>query len=180
MNKTIIGVISVIIISLFLINKDTKFLVSEGISLRVIANSDSAFDQEMKLKVKEKVQADLYTLLDKTTNLTEASRIIQSNLAKIDFNLKQYLKEKNYNLDYVLDFGYYYYPGKEYKGVKYKGGYYESLLIKLGKGEGNNWWCILFPPLCLLEAEEATVPEYKFWVKEVIENYFGKRSQSKL
>ena len=62
-------------------------------------------------------------------------------------------------------------PEKEYKGVKYKEGYYESWVITLGEGEGNNWWCVLFPPLCLVEAEEADEVEYKFFIKELIDKY---------
>ncbi|MBQ9011225.1 MAG: stage II sporulation protein R, partial [Bacilli bacterium] len=53
-----------------------------------------------------------------------------------------------------------------YKGVKYKEGYYESLLVTLGKGKGDNWWCVLFPPLCLIEADESSDVQYKSFVKE--------------
>jgi len=48
---------------------------------------------------------------------------------------------------------------------------YESLLVTLGSGKGDNWWCVLFPPLCLLEAEESDKIEYKFFVQELIEKY---------
>lgn len=64
-----------------------------------------------------------------------------------------------------------YFPEKEYKGVKYDEGYYESLVITLGEGKGKNWWCVLFPPLCLVEAEESDKVEYKFFIKELIDKY---------
>ena len=60
---------------------------------------------------------------------------------------------------------------KDYVGVKYPEGEYESLVITLGEGKGDNWWCVLFPPLCLVEAEEHTDVEYKFFVKEIIDKY---------
>ena len=56
------------------------------------------------------------------------------------------------------------------KGIEYDEGYYESLLITLGEGKGDNWWCVLFPPLCLIEAEESTEVEYKSFIKEIIEH----------
>ena len=67
-----------------------------------------------------------------------------------------------------------YFPQKEFKGVTYEEGYYESLVVTLGSGSGDNWWCVLFPPLCLLEAEESEKDdvEYQFFVKELIDKYF--------
>jgi stage II sporulation protein R len=68
-----------------------------------------------------------------------------------------------------VNYGLNYFPKKEYKGVIYNEGYYESLVIKIGKGEGNNFWCVMFPPLCFLEAEKSEKIEYKFFVKEIID-----------
>ena len=68
-----------------------------------------------------------------------------------------------------------YFPTKTYKGITYDEGNYESLLVTLGSGKGDNWWCVLFPPLCLLEAEESSDVkdvEYKSFIKEIIEKYF--------
>lgn len=79
--------------------------------------------------------------------------------------------EEKYNLDYKINFGENYFPEKEFNGVTYEEGYYESVLVTLGKGEGDNWWCVLFPPLCLLEAEESDEVEYKFFVQELIDKY---------
>ena len=66
-----------------------------------------------------------------------------------------------------------YFPEKEYHGVNYESGNYESLVITLGNGIGNNWWCVMFPPLCLLEAKNENTDEinYKFYVQEIIEKY---------
>ena len=66
-----------------------------------------------------------------------------------------------------------YFPKKEYDGVVYPDGNYESLVITIGDGLGDNWWCVLFPPLCLLDAEDNNTGniEYKSYVKEVIEKF---------
>ena len=76
---------------------------------------------------------------------------------------------------YSIDYGMHEFPLKTYKGVTYEAGEYESLLVTLGEGKGDNWWCVLFPPLCLLEADESVDTnkiEYKSFVKEILEKYF--------
>ena len=66
-----------------------------------------------------------------------------------------------------------YFPEKEYKGIVYEEGEYESLVITLGNGLGENFWCVLFPPLCLLDSEEEVEDvEYTSFVKELVEKYF--------
>ena len=81
---------------------------------------------------------------------------------------------KNESYSYTLDYGMHYFPKKEYKGVIYEEGEYESLLVTLGEGNGKNWWCVLFPPMCLREAEENNTDdvEYKSFIKTIIEKYF--------
>ena len=67
-----------------------------------------------------------------------------------------------------------YFPKKVYKGIIYEEGEYESLVITLGSGQGDNFWCVLFPPLCLLEGNNDTEDvTYQFFVKEMLEKYFG-------
>ena len=77
---------------------------------------------------------------------------------------------KKYDVNYGLN----YFPEKEYNGVIYPEGEYESLVVTIGDGLGENFWCVLFPPLCLLEAKETdtTDIEYTSFIKEVIEKYF--------
>ena len=67
-----------------------------------------------------------------------------------------------------------YFTDKFYKGVSYKNGIYESLLITIGDGNGDNWWCVLFPPLCLLDVEENEMDdvEYQFFIKNLIDRIF--------
>ena len=116
----------------------------------------------------------MQNLLKDAKSTEEARTIINNNLTNLNKNLDTYLHQLNYNTTYKINFGLNYFPEKEYKGIKYKEGLYESLLITLGEGKGNNWWCVLFPPICLLEAEETETNEveYKSFVKEIIEKYF--------
>ena len=81
---------------------------------------------------------------------------------------------KDLGMGININFGLNYFPKKVYKGVTYEQGDYESLVITIGSGQGDNWWCVLFPPLCLLEAEENTEVEYKFKVLELLDKIFKK------
>ena len=71
-------------------------------------------------------------------------------------------------MDYNINYGYNYFPTKEYRGIKYKEGYYESIVISIGDAKGDNFWCVLFPNLCLIDTENTTDIEYKSWALEKI------------
>lgn len=175
MNKVFIGIV-IIIIGYVLFNsvnsKAYELVIPENaIRMRVIPNSNSDYDQQIKAKVKEVLQTTTYDLLKDTKGSEEAEKIIKANLSLIDNRINDLLVKENYNLDYKINFGLNYFPDKEFKGVTYTEGYYNSLLVTLGAGEGDNWWCVLFPPMCLIEAEESEEVEYKFFIQELIEKY---------
>lgn len=170
--KKIFIITLVIALGYFLMRNATAYEIpDEAIRLRVVANSDSKEDQDIKMKVSVKVQNRLYELLKDTKGLEEARKKIQANINNIETDVEEVLNEENYNLDYTINYGINHFPEKSYKGVTYKEGDYESLLITLGEGKGKNWWCVLFPPLCILEAEESEDVEYKFFIQELFEKY---------
>ena len=174
MKKTIILILFVCVFYVFISDVLAKNLTipKDAIRIRIIPNSNSSFDQDIKLKVKDKLEITMYDLLKDAESSEEAKEIIQNNLELVDKDVKKILSDENYDKGYTINFGKNYFPEKEYKGVKYEEGYYESLLITLGKGEGDNWWCVLFPPLCLIEGEEDTEVEYKSIVMEILNKYF--------
>lgn len=174
MKKTIISLICISIFYLFISNvmANTLTIPQDAIRIRVVPNSNSDYDQSIKLKVKDKLQITMYDMLKDAKNSEEAKTIIENNLDNVKNDIKTILEKEKYNKGYKVNFGYNYFPEKEYKGVKYEEGYYESLLVTLGEGKGDNWWCVLFPPLCLIEAEETTETEYKSFVKELLDKYF--------
>lgn len=165
--------IIIILIGIILINnvKADYVIPNDAIRIRVVANSNSEYDQNIKLKIKEMLEIKMFNLLKDIKGVETARTIINNNLKNIENDVKNMLENENYTLGYDISFGDNFFPKKEYKGVTYKEGYYESLVVTLGSGEGDNWWCILFPPLCLMEAEESEEVEYKFFVQELIEKY---------
>lgn len=174
MKKTIF-VFLVIILTYMVIGNviaENNLIPEDAIRIRVIANSNSEYDQEIKLKVKDRLEYDMYNILKDTTDLNLARELIKNNLDSVEKNIDKVLQNENYKLPFDINFGLNYFPQKEFKGITYDEGYYESVVVTLGEGLGDNWWCVLFPPLCTLEAEESTDVEYTTMVKTVIDKYF--------
>ena len=154
---------------------DEIVIPEAAIRVRVIANSNTIHDQSMKMKVKEKIEKTISPLLIEVDNVEEARTIINTNLEQLNQDIKGLFKEFNYNKDFKINFGNNHFPEKNYKGVHYNEGEYESLVVTIGNGEGDNWWCVLFPPLCLLEAEENETDdvEYQFFVSQMLDKIFS-------
>lgn len=153
---------------------DSNYYVipDDSIRIRIIANSDSFDDQYIKIKVKQLIEPVIEEDLRSSSSLKESRFIIKNNLDKYDSMISSYLVDNSYNDKFSINYGSNYFPEKEYKGVKYESGNYESLVIKLGSGMGDNWWCVMFPPICSLEVEENSDIEYKVFVKELFDKYF--------
>lgn len=175
MKKIII--ILTIVTSIFVLNdlKDEKIIIpNEAIRFRVIANSDSIEDQELKIKVKDNLQENIKDILKEETDITKARLSLKKNIPSLKENIEKTLKENQSKTNYEISYGENYFPSKDYKGVIYNSGKYESLVVKLGKGEGNNFWCVLFPPLCLLDEnnKQEKDTEYHLLVKDILNQYF--------
>lgn len=173
--KKVLAIAIVLIIMFSLNNKQEEIIIpSEAIRFRVIANSNEASDQNTKLLVRNTIQTKMTTDLRKTNNIEEARTILKKELPTYENLVENTLNNNDIETNFNVNYGMNYFPEKVYKGVKYEEGYYESLVVTLGNGKGNNWWCVLFPPLCLLEAEETeetTEVEYKFFISELIDKY---------
>ncbi len=174
MKKTLFIIISIIITYVIIGNVvvANNIIPDDAIRIRIIPNSNSEYDQSIKYKVKETIQNDMKNLLTNVKNIDDARNIIKNNLDGIQDNISKTLQKNEYDLPFNVNFGFNYFPKKEFKGIVYKEGYYESVVVTLGSGLGDNWWCVLFPPLCMIEAEESTDLEYTTMVKSIIDKYF--------
>jgi len=166
MKKLIIVLFFIITLSVCINEKEKILIPDNAIRFRVIANSDSKEDQNLKLNIKNKVEKELYKLIKNANNIEEARNIISNNINTVDNILKQY------NVSYDISFGNNYFPEKTYKGITYEKGNYESLVITVGEGLGKNWWCVLFPPLCLLdEQNDLDSAKYEVYAAKLINKF---------
>ena len=97
--------------------------------------------------------------------------IINKEIDKFETVIDNTLKENKSDISYKINLGYNYFPEKKYKGVTYKEGNYQSLVVTLGEGKGKNWWCVLYPPLCNLEMDQKDEVEYKMYIKEILKKF---------
>ena len=173
MNKKILIIVIFFLLMKLLTNSvDNLIIPTDAIRFRVIANSNSMEDQALKIKVRDNLQKEMFEVLKNSKTKEEANILIQTSLPALEKTLKNSLKGTSET--YKINYGINYFPKKIYKGVEYPEGNYESLVVTLGDGLGDNWWCVLFPPLCLLEAEETedtSEVEYKFFIQELLENF---------
>lgn len=123
----------------------------EGIiRLHVIANSNDADDQELKLKVRDAVIEYMQKQED-LLSVEETEQYIKDNLKSFEKIADGIICSEGYDYSAKADLGIRYIPEKTYGDISFPAGNYEALNITLGNGEGENWWCVLFPPLCLLD-----------------------------
>lgn len=172
--KLILIILTIVTIYVVYNNVKAEEIVipNTAIRLRVIPNSNNLLDQEMKAKVKEYLEANLYKNFANVNNIEEARTMINNNIPKIEKDITSIFNENNYDMNFKVKYGNNYFPEKEYKGITYIEGYYESLVVEIGEAKGDNFWCVLFPSLCLLETEETTEVEYKLGVLELINKIF--------
>jgi len=174
--KKILIILILLVGGFFFFQAEQEVLIpQEAIRFRVIANSDSSRDQEVKQIVSRALETQISSHLKGIYDIEEARRVFQDNLPVFQDIVEETLASCDEEVDFQIHYGMNPFPEKVYNGVTYKEGEYESLVVTLGEGLGKNWWCVLFPPICLLEAEETTetdTVEYKFFVKELIDKYF--------
>ena len=167
MKKIII--ICLIILLIVIINPKEEYnLTKDTIRFRVIANSNSQKD----LKMKELVVENLSNLLfyGDRGNIDNERDYIIKNLGNVEKKIDDLFKSNNYKKTYNISYGLNYFPEKEYNGKTFKEGEYESLVIEIGEAKGNNYWCILYPPLCMIDEDKEV--KYKSKLFEIIKGIF--------
>lgn len=136
--------------------EDVVVIPNEAIRLRILANSNSEQDQEIKRIVRDRVNAQITEWVSTLTSMEAAREKIIANLDILEATAKEVLEENGVNQKVQIDFGEVDFPTKLYGNFLYPAGKYEAVLITLGEGTGANWWCVLFPPLCFLDFSSGT------------------------
>lgn len=129
------------------------------IRLHVLANSDSVADQQLKLKVRDAVIAYLAPKLNEAATVAEASHAVTSEQEEILKVVREVLRQNGVSYSASIETGWFDFPLRSYGTLVLPAGKYEAVRILLGEAQGQNWWCVLFPPLCFVDATGvAAVP----------------------
>ena len=147
-----VAVIAFLVINSYIPSKDECEIYNSTVRLHVLANSDSEADQALKLKVRDKIVERMSTYNAKSKE--EALEYIENDMGKLKEIAEECIKSEGFNNPVTVEIGEESYPTREYEDFSLPAGKYTSLRIIIGNGEGQNWWCVLYPPLCTSYAIE--------------------------
>lgn len=127
------------------------------IRFHVLANSDSAIDQDLKLRVKDEVLKYISPILNESQSLEESREILKREDKNIIKIAEDYIKSQGFDYAVETTLTRENFPVKEYGNIVLPQGEYEAYRILIGEGEGQNWWCVMFPPLCFIDVTKGQV-----------------------
>lgn len=133
--------------------------------LHVLANSDSQEDQNLKLLVRDNILEYMNSISSGVTSKEDWISLANLHILDLEAIAKQTILDNGYTYDVTLEIGNFAFPTKTYGDITLPPGYYDALRIKIGNAEGQNWWCVMFPPLCFVDVTTGIVPEES---KEII------------
>lgn len=134
-------------------------IASRVIRLHVIANSDTAKDQALKLKVRDSIIRKLQQSLAESSTVQDARNRILSQIPDIREAARKTIRDEGFSYSVKVTLGNRYFPVKDYGDLRFPEGNYEALCIRIGSASGHNWWCVLFPSLCFVDETQAVVPD---------------------
>lgn len=183
-----------VIISLCSFESSCRQISSQVLRLHVIANSDSRDDQDLKLRVRDRILACCEDILKNADEKSTAERKIADNLNELRLAAQEEIRKNGYSYPVRLELAETDFPTRTYGNVTLPAGKYNAVRVIIGSGKGKNWWCVMFPPLCLSAAKKQTGlsdvlnsqelaltesdPKYevRFWFIEKLEQLKAKRA----
>ena len=152
----------------YLVSPTTK---TEYLRIHIRANSNEVVDQTIKYKVKDQIVEFLTPKIAECDTFQKAINLLTDNLTEIEKVADQTLKENRFNYTSKASVKNEKFPTRKYEDLVLDGGFYDALILELGSGEGDNWWCVVYPPLCFVGNGEGYV--YKSKIMEIINKFFG-------
>ena len=167
--KYLIGILSAIgIVAILLFCPFKTTTEVEYLRIHIRANSNSTIDQNVKYEVKDAIVEALIPILSEITTFEEAKEVVAENFTFIEKVADGVLKENGFTYSSNVKLANEYFPTRTYENVTLEEGYYDALILELGSGEGNNWWCIVFPAFCFTKTENSDNIVYISKIWEII------------
>ena len=153
MQKFLIGMVAVIVMVVIAVVGSGGGEDGTLLRLHIRANSNSSIDQSVKYEIKDEVVKYLTPFVADITSFDEAKRVIGDNLDEIKVIADRVLKAEGFEYESHPIINNEYFPVRSYEGYVVESGYYDALIIELGEAKGDNWWCVVYPPLCFVNSE---------------------------
>ncbi len=166
MNKTLKVFVPLFLVFVFMFSYIAPFIeTSENISdqvfrLHILANSDSAEDQQLKLKVRDEILKKGETVFASSNSLEETIELCKNNIALFQQTAEQCLQDNGSDYDVKVYVDKEYFNTREYDEITLPSGIYNALKIEIGQGKGHNWWCVMFPAICLSSVTDDELNKY--------------------
>lgn len=166
MNKTLKIFVPLFLVFVFMFSYIAPFIeTSENISdqvfrLHILANSDSAEDQQLKLKVRDEILKKGENVFASSNSLEETIELCKNNIALFQQTAEQCLKDNGSDYDVKVYVDKEYFNTREYDEITLPSGIYNALKIEIGQGKGHNWWCVMFPAICLSSVTDDELNKY--------------------
>ena len=163
-----IKMVSILAILIFIYSGICAFSYAQNVStdiansvfrLHVIANSDSKEDQDLKYKVRDNLLEYMNTICKDCTSKSEAISLIEENKEEFKKIAENTIKEEGYSYSVNINIGNFEFPTKNYGDISLPAGYYDALRVEIGEAKGQNWWCVMFPPLCFVDISSGVVSD---------------------
>ena len=168
--KYLLSFISVCVITLILVFCGNGGTQEKYFRIHIRANSNSEADQNVKYMVKDAVVDFLIPLLSDVETKDEAEDVMNANLDQIEEVADEVLLENGFTYKSSAYISFEEFPTREYDDLVLEEGYYDALILALGTGSGDNWWCVVYPPFCFLETKNSENYVYISKIWEIINN----------
>lgn len=147
-------------------NAVSKDLADNVFRLHVIANSDNTEDQNLKLLVRDSILQYVNSISKNTSNKNDLIVLLRDYTDELTTLAENTLMENGYNYPVNISIGNFSFPTKNYGDISLPAGYYDALRVEIGEAKGQNWWCVMFPPLCFVDVSSGVLPNES---KEILE-----------
>lgn len=140
--------------------KNVSLDISESVfRLHVIANSDSKEDQDLKYKVRDSLLEYMNNICKDCSSKEEAISLVEKNKENFKKIAEDTIKSEGYSYTVNINIGNFEFPTKTYGDISLPAGFYDALRVEIGEAKGQNWWCVMFPPLCFVDISSGIVPD---------------------
>lgn len=190
------GLIITILVSTLSFDVECKQISDELLRIHILANSNSEQDQKLKLKVRDRLLKESDLIFENAKNKTEAKQFASKKIELITKIAEDEIQKNGYDYNVKAEIVNMYFDTRYYENLTTPAGFYDALRITIGSGSGKNWWCVMFPPVCIASAEEqvelkdvlsddqqdilenSQKYEYKFKIVEIYESVANWLSQN--
>ena len=170
--------ICVIVVLILLLIIGASFLPTveveyDYLRLHIRANSNSEIDQNIKYEIKDELVEFLTPYFCNVTSKNEAVEIVNNLKEKMSEICVDVLRKNGFNYSANVKINNEYFPTRTYSNTTLESGYYDAVIVELGSAEGDNWWCVMYPPLCFITRENQTEITFKSKIADWFKSLFN-------